>query len=98
MAFKNFVESLPTPPTVALSLHGYGRSVLYPFSCKSLGANLSLSENEHFQKGVKWLLKNNYLLYTTGQSWAVPGLYTVNGDAVDYLYSVLHVPAFSVEV
>lgn len=34
----------------------------------------------------------------TGQSWKVPGLYSVNGEAVDYLYYQYSIPSFSVEV
>ena len=36
--------------------------------------------------------------YTVGQAWKIPGLYSVNGDLVDYVYHQFSIPAFSIEV
>lgn len=81
-----------------MSLHSYGRTLLYPFSCKSLGQTLSKNATDLFRQSVKDILKGVTAVYTTGQAWQIPDLYTVNGDIVDYLYVNHSIPAFNIEV
>lgn len=81
-----------------MSLHSYGRTLLYPFSCKSLGQTLSKNATDLFRQSVKEILKGVTAVYTTGQAWQIPDLYTVNGDIVDYLYVNHSIPAFNIEV
>ena len=50
-----------------------------------------------FSHGIQSLLSGIPEQYATGQSWKIPGLYTVNGDAVDYLFHVYAIPSFNVE-
>ena len=92
-----FLRLLPFPPTLALSLHSYGRSVLHPFSCKSLASTLNSTILHFFKHGVRSILSNISHPYTTGQPWEIPGLYSVNGDAADYLFHVHSILAFTVE-
>ena len=81
-----------------MSLHGYGRSVLYPFSCKSLGQKLNQTMIQQFDESVKAILHGIKPRYLTGQAWKIPDLYTVNGDLVDYLFSAFNIPSLNVEV
>ena len=83
---------------LALSLHGYGRSILHPYSCQKQALSLNASILTVFDYSIREFLQGIHYKYTTGQSWKVPGLYSVNGDAVDYLYSRYSIPSFSVEV
>lgn len=97
-ALNRFFESKRDSITMAVSLHSYGRSILHPYSCQSLGMKLNSTFLSLFQFAVEDLLQNIHAKYTTGQAWATPGLYSVNGDAVDYLFSHFAIPSFSVEV
>ena len=85
---------------MAISLHSYGRSVLHPFSCKSLASSLNDTTLALFDFAVNDILKGvqNAKHYLKGQAWKIPGLYSVNGDLVDYLYHRFAIPSFSVEV
>lgn len=92
------MERLSLKPTVAMSLHGYGRTLLYPYSCKAFGVKLDQTVKQRFDQSIKDILQGISAKYLTGQAWNVPDLYTVNGDIVDYLYSVFSIPSFNVEV
>ena len=85
---------------MAISLHSYGRTVLHPFSCKSLASSLNDTTLTLFDFAVNDILKGvqNAKHYLKGQAWKIPGLYSVNGDLVDYLYNRFAIPSFSVEV
>ena len=98
MAFVRFLHYLKRRPTFAMSLHSYGRSVLHPFSCKSLAPTLNASSLLSFQRATERILRSISEDYTTGQAWKVPGLYTVSGDAVDYLWHNEGIPAINVEL
>ena len=97
-AIPAFLRLLPFPPTLALSLHAYGRSVLHPFSCQSLASTLNSTILHLFKHGTRSILSNIPHKYTTGQAWQIPGLYSVNGDAADYLYHVHSILSFNVEL
>ncbi|KAK8822536.1 hypothetical protein WA577_005698 [Blastocystis sp. JDR] len=97
-SFIRFLHSLRTTPTFAISLHAYGRSILHPFSCKSLAPTLNASSLLSFQQATKHLLHSISAKYTTGQAWNTPGLYTVNGDVVDYLWAKEGIPAVNIEL
>ena len=81
-----------------MSLHAYGRSLLYPFSCKTLGQKLNQTVIQRFEESVQDILRGIKPRYLTGQAWNIPDLYTVNGDVVDYLFSTFNIPSFNVEV
>lgn len=92
------MKSMNNSISLALSLHGYGRSILHPYSCQQLATSLNASILTLFDYTIQEFLQGIHYKYTTGQSWQVPGLYSVNGEAVDYLYHQFSVPSFSVEV
>ena len=85
---------------MAISLHSYGRSVLHPFSCKSLASSLNDTTLTLFDLAVNDVLNDvrDAKRYLKGQAWKIPGLYSVNGDLVDYLYHRFAIPSFSIEV
>lgn len=92
------MKSMNNSISLALSLHGYGRSILHPYSCQQLATSLNASILTLFDYTIQEFLQGIHYKYTTGQSWQVPGLYSVNGEAVDYLYHQFSVPSFSVEL
>lgn len=97
-AIPAFLRLLPFPPTLALSLHAFGRSVLHPFSCQSLASTLNSTMLHLFKHGTRSILSNIPHKYTTGQAWEIPGLYSVNGDAADYLFHAHSILSFNVEL
>lgn len=51
-----------------------------------------------FKHGTRSILSNIPHKYTTGQAWEIPGLYSVNGDAADYLFHAHSILSFNVEL
>jgi hypothetical protein len=77
---------------VAFNYHSFGKEVYIPYSCKTKG----LSPDEvFFEKYAGRLTKSNGFHY--GQPWR-EGLYSVNGDAADWMYATQGIFAVSPEV
>lgn len=90
IAMKKFIES--NHFKVAFNYHSFGREVYIPYSCKPKGVT---KDETFFRKYAARLTAKNG--YHFGQSWN-EGLYSVNGDAADWMYETKGIFAVSPEV
>jgi hypothetical protein len=90
IAMKRFIET--TNIKVAFNYHSFGKEVYIPFSCKPKGFT---KDEPFFRKYAARLTKANRYHY--GQPWN-EGLYSVNGDAADWMYATKNIYAVSPEV
>ena len=90
VAIRDFVLSRSF--RVAFNYHSFGRYVYYPNSCRSKGLT---KDEPYFRAFAARITKENGFKY--GQPWAT-NLYTVNGDAADWMYATKGIFAFSPEV
>jgi hypothetical protein len=82
--------------SVALNIHSYGRLMLLPYSCKPLGHPAVADDAFYLRLARELAAANNF---TVGRSWEPEvGLYTVDGDAADWMYHEHHIFALSPEV
>jgi len=77
---------------VAFNYHSFGRQVLIPYSCKPEGKTHDEAFIDHY---AKRLVRENR--YPYGQAWR-SNLYSVNGDASDWMYHFHGIVAVSPEV
>ncbi len=80
---------------VAMNWHSYGQVINVPYSHMASGEPPA-DDYEVFKNLAKRFVGSNNFKY--GQAWAGNGLYTVNGDAADYMYDMHGTYAFSPEV
>jgi hypothetical protein len=80
---------------VAMNWHSYGQVINVPYSHMTSGEPPA-DDYEVFVNLAKRFVASNNFKY--GQAWAGNGLYTVNGDAADYMYDTHGTFAFSPEV
>lgn len=80
---------------VALNWHSYGQVINIPYSHMASGEPPA-KDYAFFKKLARRFQGTNN--FKVGQAWAGNGLYTVNGDAADYMYDRHGVYAFSPEV
>ena len=80
---------------VAMNWHSYGQVINVPYSHMASGEPPA-EDYEVFKNLAKRFVASNNFKY--GQAWAGNGLYTVNGDAADYMYDMHGTYAFSPEV
>lgn len=90
IAMKNFIET--SNIKVAFNYHSFGKEVYIPFSCKPKGVT---KDEQFFRNYAARLTKSNK--YHFGQPWS-EGLYSVNGDAADWMYATKNIFAVSPEV
>lgn len=89
-AVKNVVEKRNFK--VAFNYHSFGKEIYIPYSCKPMGKT---PDEAFFRAYAKRLKETNG--YNYGQPWN-SGLYTVNGDAADWMYSAHGIIAVSPEM
>lgn len=77
--------------SVAFNYHSFGKKVYIPYGCKAKGP----TDDKFFDLYAARLTSSNG--YEYGQPWA-KGLYSVNGDAADWMYSEKGIYAVSPEV
>ncbi|KAH9261264.1 hypothetical protein BASA81_000968 [Batrachochytrium salamandrivorans] len=77
---------------VAFNYHSFGRQIYLPYSCQAEGAT---KDNAFFFRFAARITRNT--AYQYGQPWN-SGLYSVNGDASDWMYSERGIIAVSPEV
>ena len=80
---------------VAMNWHSYGQVINVPYSHMASGEPPA-EDYTVFKNLAKRFVASNNFKY--GQAWAGNGLYTVNGDAADYMYDTHGTYAFSPEV
>jgi len=90
IAMKRFVEA--NNFKVAFNYHSFGKEVYIPYSCKPRGKT---KDEDFFRTYASRLTKKNGYRY--GQPWN-EGLYSVNGDAADWMYATRGIFAVSPEV
>ena len=78
----------------AFNYHSFGRLLLLPYACRSKGEPREPDKSFFHKYAARLRLRNKF---TWGQPWN-DGLYTVNGDAADWMYDELGVYAVSPEV
>ena len=77
---------------IAFNYHSFGKQIYLPYSCKAKGTT---PDEVFFRKYAQRLASSNGFHF--GQPWNT-GLYTVNGDAADWMYSAHQIIAVSPEV
>lgn len=92
VAIRDFI--LKNNFTVAFNYHSFGKALYIPYSCRPKG-HIPHSDDIFFESYAKQLTRINH--YTWGQPWN-KGLYSVNGDAADWMYYTKNVFAVSPEV
>lgn len=84
--------------STSINFHSFGNDIILPFSCQSKDSEEgeSARQNYLFKFGSNLAKNTNYKV---GKSFSKTiGLYSVNGDFADWLYSELEVYSVSVEV
>ncbi len=92
VAIRDFI--LKNNFTVAFNYHSFGKALYIPYSCRPKG-HIPHSDDIFFESYAKQLTRINH--YTWGQPWN-KGLYSVNGDAADWMYYTKNIFAVSPEV
>ncbi|KAL7688766.1 putative peptidase M14, carboxypeptidase A, 1, 4-beta cellobiohydrolase [Plasmopara halstedii] len=94
-AVRDLVERNTSDFSVALNYHSYGKYMNLPFACQAKGEP-SAPNNTVFVALAREMAHYNGFAY--GQSWKESNLYTVNGDASDWMWQAHGIFAISPEV